>query len=73
MPFSARVLLDSVSPAGVRLTTMEARYPRFIHAELLTHRVFCLDVDDAAVFRLTVRPRSETGRFTMTIGEFHAK
>jgi thymidylate synthase ThyX len=40
MPFSARVLLDSVSPAGVRLTTMEARYPRFIHSELLTHRMF---------------------------------
>jgi thymidylate synthase ThyX len=40
MPFSARVLLDSVSPAGVRLTTMEARYPRFIHSELLTHRTF---------------------------------
>jgi thymidylate synthase ThyX len=40
MPFSARVLLDSVSPAGVRLTTMEARYPRFIHSELMTHRMF---------------------------------
>jgi thymidylate synthase ThyX len=40
MPFSARVLLDSVSPAGVRLTTMEVRYPRFIHSEFLTHRVF---------------------------------
>jgi thymidylate synthase ThyX len=39
MPFSARVLLDSISPAGIRLTTMEARYPRFIHAEFLTHRV----------------------------------
>ncbi|HEY0395309.1 MAG TPA: FAD-dependent thymidylate synthase [Candidatus Elarobacter sp.] len=38
MPFSARVLLDSISPAGVRLTTMEVRYPRFIHSELLTHR-----------------------------------
>jgi thymidylate synthase ThyX len=40
MPFSARVLLDSISPAGIRLTSMEARYPRFIHAELLTHRNF---------------------------------
>ncbi len=40
MPFSARVLLDSVSPAGVRLTTMEARYPRFIHSEVMTHRMF---------------------------------
>lgn len=39
MGFSARVLLDSVSPAGVRLTTMEVRYPRFIHSELMTHRV----------------------------------
>ena len=38
MPFSARVLLDSVSPAGIRLTTMEVRYPRFIHSELMTHR-----------------------------------
>ena len=40
MGFSARVLLDSLSPAGVRLTTMEVRYPRFIHSEALTHRVF---------------------------------
>ncbi|HEY4434449.1 MAG TPA: FAD-dependent thymidylate synthase, partial [Candidatus Cybelea sp.] len=40
MGFSARILLDSVSPAGVRLTTMEVRYPRFIHSELMTHRVF---------------------------------
>jgi thymidylate synthase ThyX len=40
MGFSARVLLDSLSPAGVRLTTMEVRYPRFIHSELMTHRVF---------------------------------
>jgi thymidylate synthase ThyX len=40
MGFSARVLLDSVAPNGVRLTTVEARYPRFIHSELMTHRVF---------------------------------
>ena len=40
MPFSARVLLDSVSPGGARLVTMELRYPRFIHAEMMTHRMF---------------------------------
>jgi thymidylate synthase ThyX len=40
MPFSARILLDSLSPAGVRLTTMEVRYPRFIHSECMTHRSF---------------------------------
>ncbi|MGH7755515.1 MAG: FAD-dependent thymidylate synthase, partial [Vulcanimicrobiaceae bacterium] len=33
-------LLDSISPAGARLTTMEVRYPRFVHSELMTHRVF---------------------------------
>lgn len=40
MGFSARVLLDSRSRADARLTTMEVRYPRFIHSEMLTHRLF---------------------------------
>lgn len=35
MTYSARVLLDSVSPAGARLVTMEWTYPRFIHAEVM--------------------------------------
>lgn len=37
---SAKVILDSRSPEGARLTTMELRYPRFIHGEFLTHRQF---------------------------------
>jgi thymidylate synthase ThyX len=36
--YSAIVIADSVSPDGKRLTSMACRYPRFIHAELLTHR-----------------------------------
>lgn len=36
----ATVLKDSVNYLGVRLTTMELTYPRFIHAELMTHRAF---------------------------------
>lgn len=36
----ARVLLDSVSPEGVRLTTFEVTLHRFVLAELNTHRVF---------------------------------
>lgn len=36
----ARILLDSVNRAGNRLTTFILKYPRFIHAELLTHRQF---------------------------------
>lgn len=37
---SAKVICDSVSPAGVRLTTLQLRYPKFIHGEFMTHRVF---------------------------------
>jgi thymidylate synthase ThyX len=36
---TARILADSVSPDGVRMTTMEIEYPRFILAELNTHRM----------------------------------
>lgn len=39
MGYSAKILADSISQAGARLTTWELRYPRFIHAELMTHRL----------------------------------
>lgn len=37
---SAKVIADSVSPQGHRLTTFELRYPKFIHGEFMTHRTF---------------------------------
>lgn len=40
MAFEAKVLADSQSPAGYRLTTLEATFPRFVLAEFNTHRVF---------------------------------
>ena len=40
MTISAQIIADSISPDGVRITTMQLRYPRFIHAEFMTHRVF---------------------------------
>lgn len=36
--FSCKILADSRHPNGNRLTTMEVRYPRIIHSELLTHK-----------------------------------
>lgn len=36
----ASVIADSVSPAGVRLTTLEVTFHRFVLAEFNTHRVF---------------------------------
>lgn len=38
--FNVHVVADSISKYGARLTTMQLRYPRFIHAEFMTHRVF---------------------------------
>lgn len=36
---NAKIILDSISPLGVRLTTFELEYPRFILAEFNTHRM----------------------------------
>lgn len=36
----AKIVADSVGPNGKRITTMALTYPRFIHAEFMTHRVF---------------------------------
>lgn len=36
---TAKIIADSISPAGIRMTTMEIEYPRFILAELNTHRM----------------------------------
>lgn len=38
--YSCRVLADSMNPHGIRYTTLLASYPRFVHAEFMTHRVF---------------------------------
>lgn len=40
MTIEAEVICDAEAPCGIRLTTLRLRYPRFIHAELMTHRVF---------------------------------
>ena len=36
---TAKVIADSISEAGHRITTFEVEYPRFIHGELMTHRI----------------------------------
>lgn len=37
---TAKVIADSVSEDNIRITTMELVYPRVIHSEFMTHRVF---------------------------------
>lgn len=36
---TAKVIADSISPSGHRITTLEIEYPRFILAELNTHKM----------------------------------
>lgn len=40
LKITAKVIADSISENGDRLTTLQLEYPRFIHAEFLTHRMF---------------------------------
>jgi thymidylate synthase ThyX len=40
LTIEAKVIEDSVSEEGVRLTTFQLKYPRFIHSEFMTHRMF---------------------------------
>lgn len=37
---TVKVVADNRNPAGSRLTTLACTYPRFIHSEVMTHRVF---------------------------------
>lgn len=37
---SAKVIADSISTEGIRVTTLEVRLHRFMHSELNTHRAF---------------------------------
>ena len=36
----AKIVADSISPQGHRITSFILTYPRFIHSELMTHRMF---------------------------------
>lgn len=37
---NAQIVADSINQMGDRITTYLLTYPRFIHAELMTHRMF---------------------------------
>lgn len=40
MTVTAKIIADSINERGTRVTTFELEYPRIIHSELMTHRVF---------------------------------
>lgn len=58
----AVVLADSFAPNGKRITTFQLRYPRFIHSEMLTHRVFSRNASSSRaipVVRMLEQVRNE--------------
>lgn len=72
MACEVKVIEDSISPhTGQRLTTLQLRYWRAIHAEFMTHRSFCLAGDSRLDFELPVGDRNGKRRvYSMTIKEF---
>lgn len=40
MSYEVQIIADSIGPNGVRITTFQLKYPRMIHAEFMTHRIF---------------------------------
>jgi len=62
MSSSVKVIADSISPEGKRITTLEARYWRGIHAELMTHRAFARNAASSrAIPFLAYRPSENEG------------
>src|SRR3954451_10110737 len=57
MGFEAKALADSVSPAGYRLTTLEATFPRFVLAEFNTHRVSSRNSASSRAIPIDKQPR----------------
>ena len=51
--YSAKIITDSVSPSGDRLTTFELTYPRCVHAEFMTHRLFSRNAASSRAIPIT--------------------
>lgn len=53
MTISAKIIKDSISVHGDRITTFELEYPRFIHGEIMTHRVFSRNAQSSRAVPVT--------------------
>ena len=53
MTIQAKIIEDSISAEGKRITTFQLMYPRFIHAEVLTHRVFSRNASSSRAIPVT--------------------
>lgn len=64
MSIKVKKIADSISVDGIRLPTLQLRYPKFIHGELMTHRVFSRNASSSRaipVIRLVSDVRDDPG------------
>jgi len=55
MTQSVKIICDSISPSGKRITTMLIKHNRFIHPELLRHRQFNFSVASSRAIPYTTQ------------------
>lgn len=53
MTITAKVILDSVSPDGIRLTTLALRFPKFLLPQFNTHRAFSRSASSSRAIPVT--------------------
>lgn len=67
---TANIVADSIN-GNKRITTFQLHYPRFIHSEFMTHRLFCLSADTELDFELPAGQGNNVRRkYSMTIEDF---
>jgi thymidylate synthase ThyX len=63
---TAKVIASSIGPSGVRLDSLQLRYPRIIHAEFMTHRLFSRNASSSRAIPVA----SMTAREEIFVPEF---
>jgi len=67
MTIEAKIIADSLAPSGVRLTTFVLKYPRFIHAELMTNRAFSRNASSSRAIPFKRKAKSLLTEMAMPI------
>lgn len=72
--YSVEIIKDSISVAGNRITTMKLVYPRFIHAQMMAHRVFSRNASSsrAVPFNTMIRNIIDNTAIPLTWGKNQA-
>lgn len=66
-PISANIVLDSISPRGKRITTLELEFPRYVLAELGTHRVLSRNSSSSRAIPLKKAIQSAQEKFVTPV------